>query len=422
MPKVVVLAIALACACSKSNPNYCPGAPQNNCSLGDGGPDAPKGCTSAAECAGTADPVCDLTKHQCVQCNSPDYNVCRGTATPVCDVANETCRACAAHSECGSPGACLPDGSCGSDANVAWVMPGGSDTGTCTQAAPCATIGHALTQGRAFVKLAAGSYSEQPTIQQNVTILADSGAKLIGTVVGPMVTIKGSNMVAIHDVEIAQGPGTTGDGILVGPADAPAVTLDHVTLNTNNGHGLDVLGGTLTMSACTVINNTLGGIYLGVGVATFDITNTFVVRNGTSSSPNGGVVLAAMQGAASRFAFNTVVDNSIQQTTISSAGVVCDIANFMAPNNILARNYVNGNASASNANHLGGCMYPSSVDQGSVTGLNFVAPDTGPYDYHLNTGSIAIDQATTAMAVDVDVDGDHRPQGAAKDQGADEYK
>ena len=419
MQRVLVIALAL-CACSKSNPNYCKGAPDNNCSLGDAGPDAPKGCQSATECAGTADPVCDLTKHECVQCNSPDYNVCMGTATPVCDLANEACRACVAHSECGAPGACLPDGSCGTDANVAWVMPGGSDTGTCTQGAPCASIGHALAQNRPYIKLAAGSYSEQPTIQQNVTILAEAGAKLLGVSVGPMVTIKGANMVTIDDLEITQGPGATGYGIYVSSIDAPTVKLDHVLIDGNSGDGINMASGNLTVTRSTILNNTGGGIYLGVN--TFDITNTFIARNGTSSSLHGGILLSATQGATSRFAFNTVVDNNIQQTGVYSAGVFCDIAAFTAPNNILARNYVNGNPGAANSNHAGQCAFPSSVDETSVTNLNFQSPDQGPYDYHLTAGSVAIDQGTTAMAVDIDVDGDHRPQGAAKDQGADEYK
>ncbi|MGE5184113.1 MAG: choice-of-anchor Q domain-containing protein [Acidobacteriota bacterium] len=420
MQRLVWLAIVLACACSKSNPNYCAGAPQNNCTLADGGPDAPKGCSSAAECAGTADPVCDLAKHQCVQCNSADSNACTGTSTPVCDLTNETCRACAAHSECGAPGACLPDGSCGGDANVAWVMPGGSDTGTCTMGDPCATIGHALAQNRAYIKLATGNYSEQPTIQQNVTILADAGAKLLGVVVGPMVTIKGPNMVAIHDVEITQGPGATGHGIYVSNIDAPTVTLDHVLLDANTGRGIDMQGGNLVVSRSTILENNAGGLFLNVN--TFDITNTFIVRNGNASTGNGGAVLVATQPSASRFAFNTVVDNNLPQTTLAAAGVTCDLAGFAAPDNIVARNYVAGSATATNANQAGQCTYPSSIDATAVTNLAFTSPDTAPYDYHLGAGSIAIDQATTAMAVDVDIDGDHRPQGNAKDQGADEYK
>jgi hypothetical protein len=58
----------------------------------------------------------------------------------------------------------------------------------------------------------------------------------------------------------------------------------------------------------------------------------------------------------------------------------------------------------------------------STAALKFKNDTVVPYDYHLLNGSIAIDTATTATATATDVDGDARPQGAAKDQGADEYK
>ena len=60
--------------------------------------------------------------------------------------------------------------------------------------------------------------------------------------------------------------------------------------------------------------------------------------------------------------------------------------------------------------------------QADLTGLALVSPDTSPYDYHLSAGSTAIDQATTTSDVVIDIDDDFRPQGPAKDIGADEYK
>ncbi len=416
MAKVVVLAIVLACACSKSNPNYCAGAPQNNCTLGDGGPDAPKGCTSAAECAGTADPVCDLTKHQCVQCNSPDYNVCMGTATPVCDLTNETCRACAAHAECGSPGACLPDGSCGGDANVAWVMSGASDTGTCKQSDPCGTIGHALMQNRPYIKLAAGNYSEQPTIQQNVTILADAGAKLLGVVVGPMVTVKGTSTVSIHDLEITQGPGTTGIGVYVASIDAPVLTLDHVIIDTNTAAGLNIGGGNLTVSR-SVISGNLGGGAIISG-ATFDIRNTLFVANGSATSTTGGLTLAPAQ--TSIFSFNTVADNVSSSGTSTSRGINCTIAMNMTSN------IVTNNAASSNC-ALDYSLFDTGTPTlhnkvGSPAFVNTMTSDpTAVTYYRITNASAAIDSADPASSLKIDIDDHPRPQGTTFDIGASEY-
>ena len=54
-----------------------------------------------------------------------------------------------------------------------------------------------------------------------------------------------------------------------------------------------------------------------------------------------------------------------------------------------------------------------------MTNLNFAEPNTIPYDYHLRTGNIAIDMAATSTVM-FDVDGEARPNGAARDIGADE--
>ena len=50
--------------------------------------------------------------------------------------------------------------------------------------------------------------------------------------------------------------------------------------------------------------------------------------------------------------------------------------------------------------------------------MNPVAGNQG--DYHLQSSSPCIDAADPAATLDVDIDGDIRPQGAAHDMGADE--
>jgi hypothetical protein len=123
-----------------------------------------------------------------------------------------------------------------------------------------------------------------------------------------------------------------------------------------------------------------------------------------------------------RFEFNTVVDNGIRTNPLSAGGVVCSVTAFTAPNNIIARNFVNNDPGQTNSNTIGLCTYPTSAIATTVSALHFVSPDTSPLDYHLQPASSAVDQATTATSITVDVDGDHRPQGVANDQGADEFK
>jgi hypothetical protein len=54
-----------------------------------------------------------------------------------------------------------------------------------------------------------------------------------------------------------------------------------------------------------------------------------------------------------------------------------------------------------------------------VSALHFVRPDASPFDYHITSGSVAIDHATSSN-VNHDFDGDTRPKGAGRDTGVDE--
>ncbi len=192
----------------------------------------------------------------------------------------------------------------------------------------------------------------------------------------------------------------------------------------NTAGGIATNGGALTLSRSTLAINGGGGIAMAGGGTTFVITNNFIFRNGNSSTSSVGGALLIPTGS-STFEFNTVVDNLVKSGGALAGGVACDETGFAAPNNIIARNEVNGMASAANANtnSILLCTFPTAVVATDLTALALVSPDTSPYDYHLTASSTpAIDQATADAAVKVDVDGDSRPQGAGYDIGADELK
>ncbi|MEJ7602518.1 MAG: choice-of-anchor Q domain-containing protein [Kofleriaceae bacterium] len=70
---------------------------------------------------------------------------------------------------------------------------------------------------------------------------------------------------------------------------------------------------------------------------------------------------------------------------------------------------------------FGPCSYPSSMIQDDISGLAFIEPEApAPYDYKLAPGSSAVDKAVTSSLIDIDFEGDMRPQGSNKDVGADE--
>jgi hypothetical protein len=398
---IAVLACGALAACDtllgkELNPKFCAAHPDDSRCRGD----ASQSCSSTAQC--TAPLVCDVGgTNTCVQCTPEEDDACTG-ATPVCGD-DRTCRGCTAHAECGGSDACLPSGACADPAQVAYVKPmvlGGSDNPNCTLAMPCTKVTSALQTGRAYVKIA-GTNDEGGTISidsRNVMLLAERDAKLTRTSIGLHVQISGTSEVEIYDLEISGALGTQGIGISMPPGNAAKLTLRRVKLLNNQGGGISVSGGT------------------------FNITNSFIVRNGDELAGTfGGLSLGIATPGNNRLEFNTIVDN---KAAINSAGVVCNVPAFMAPNNIVARNNLAGSTTAPGAQTtVGGCTYPSSRIQNDVSGLMFEHPDPpGTLSYKLLLGSAAIDQATTPSDIVEDFEGQPRPSGPGKDIGADELQ
>jgi hypothetical protein len=345
----------------------------------------------------------------------------------------------------------------------------------CARGAPCGTLQQGITAvnaSRPYVKVSnAGGGVLAPNATTTidgkaVIILADPGAKLdrMGDGVNLEVRNTGAD-VQIYDLEITGASGTPSDvGISIPSGGVPKLALNRVrvtnnigggisaasgmltvsqsTISGNTGGGISATGGSLTVSQSTISGNTGGGIFAtggtltvsqstistnnggGISVtgagAAFDITNCFILGNGNSTSANtGGASLNAL-GGPSVFAFNTVVDNEIRTTSGNAGGVFCDIPGFIATNNIIARNFVNRVPNQADSNTNGQCTHSTSKIMSTVSGLNFISPDSAPYNYHILRGSSAIDQATTPSMLAVDIDGDLRPQGNGRDQGADE--
>lgn len=400
----------------------------------------PGECRSAVDCAAPLS-ICELPSGvrigTCVQCTAMDSAACTGT-TPTCGTDN-MCRGCTSHSECAS-NACLPNGSCGASADVAYVTPTGGGT-DCSQSAPCSSVKVALATHRNFVKLS-GSLSEGVAItNQNVTILAEPGTKLsAGT--GYMFDFVGSSQVTIFDLEISS-PNALGIRL---STSGTAVSLQRVTLRdmhsaidmsggtlnisqstvrnnddgitgfggtinisestfADNDRGMYVAGGTLNISRSTIRNNKTTGVFMA-DTATFHIVNNFIHHNGTPASSEVGGVRALPIGN-STLEFNTIVFNSA--TAAGAGGVACSDAAFVARNNLIY-----GNTSAT----AGTCMFdplPSNTDP------KFANPAENDYQLTANTPT-TIRDAAICNGNTIDFSADPRPQGAMCDVGADEYK
>lgn len=425
-----VLAAVLATAglTSCHNSRYCEGNyVGNDCDYpidadGSSGSDASTGCTSDQDCTSPT-PACDVDgSKMCVQCIAPaDTDACTGM-TPVCG-SDDACHACTSHAQCTSD-VCLPDGSCDSGSDVAYVAAGGSGS-ACTQAVPCGTMANALATVRPYIK-ASGSLDEQVSIDnQAITILADPSTKLTYSSPGVILTITGTSTVSIFDLEIDDGLGATGVGISMPTGNMSTVALERVKVDNCDGGGVVTDGGTLSIERSTISGNTGGGISISAGA--FTLENNFVVANGAATSAFGGVKIDAITTTGThQFDFNTISAN-VGPATVDT-GVLCGTVTVPLT---LDSNIIYANSVSSGGHQLGGstncgAIYSDIGPDGSAGSGNINADpvfvSTTESDYHLTSGSPCIDVADPAATLDVDFDGDTRPQGSGRDIGADEYK
>ncbi|MBX3157288.1 MAG: DUF5123 domain-containing protein [Deltaproteobacteria bacterium] len=396
---------------------YCADHPSDpNCDL-----DAPKGCASSAECsAPTA--VCDVAGTKtCVECVAPDETAACTGAEPVCGD-DHTCRRCVAHAECASA-ACLSDGTCALETSVAYVDPNGTDNSMCTLAMPCTEVAKALATSRPFVKFK-GTTDEAVTLNgEDVTFLAEPGARLTRTSPGIVLRVDGGTKLSVHGLEIADGLGATGTGIALIAGNTATVSLTGVKLVNNAGGGITTSGGTLTVSRSKISGNAGGGI--SISASSFDITNSFITQNGGPASLVGGINFATVAGAGTRrLDFNTISANA--GTATVNSGVNCGTVGspITFSNNIIFANVVSGGGK-----QLGGSANCTATfsdigpDPTSGTGnINadplFVNVVQG--NFHIQPASPAKNAADPAATLSVDFDGDVRPQGGRSDIGADE--
>jgi hypothetical protein len=385
-------------------------------------PDAALECRSSADCPG-ATPACLLPEGTCVQCTAAEAASCTG-ATPVCDDAAHTCVGCRAHADCAS-GACLPDGSCADEAEVAYVDGGAPTTATtCTRAAPCHQLAQALVTARPYIKVLASSVVEDTSvpINRSVTIVADPGATLRRGGTGDCLRVEGtSTRVTIQDLALSNLAGSGGSAIYVKDAE---LTLSRVELSNNAGIGLRVQGGVVRLYRSRLARNLQGGISIENLAASFQVVGNVFVDNGNTGTSSGGVrIKTSLNSPTRRLEHNSFHGNL---TGNGGAGIDCD-GPLVARNNI-----VSGPPGTANQQIGGSCSHAYSLffqlSDGNVppgTGNQgadprFVDPAAG--DLHLGPGSPALGAADPGSIFDdlseLDIDGERRTQPA--DVGADE--
>lgn len=397
----------------------------------DGGPSGPDSsgtitCSASTDCANSSGtPVCDtaLDGGTCVQCTAADNHACEGE---VCK--NDTCQLCTQHADCASH-ACLADGTCARADQVAYVRPTGSGT-VCTDAAPCSTINNALTTNKPVIKV-------EGTITDSAATLIDGKAvQILGEAASLQRITSGTTLdvrntgsdVHIYSLEIISGFGARTDPMIsLSGSGIPKLSLTSVKVSNNTGIGISSTAGVLTLARSVISANTGGGILVTGG--DFDITNNWIIINGgpnndpTAGLPSfGGVLINSASAGTRRFEFNTVASNASKMTS----GVLCgdNVPSVGFSNNIIFGNegvgtstQISGSACTWTFSDIGDSVVTAGTGNINSDPL-FVAPNSD--NYHLMSASPAKNAADPMATINIDLDGDPRPQGGRSDIGADE--
>jgi hypothetical protein len=410
---------------------------------GDGGPtdiladtpvDAAPACLSDSQCTATA-PVCDMTSH--------------------------TCRGCTADADCAtiSGGACTEyNGQCVADADTIYVATTGTDGGTCTKGARCATLGYALTQvtaTRLTIAVGNGAYAAPAGSQVaaiNITVgrVVISGLRLDytggatfstttdGVTNPPVISINNNNDIVIEGVTIANGPS---DGV----RSSGALLLSHVHITGNNSRGVNASvanqaqthiwgsridtnvaegifaqSGPLEILRSQIINNTGGGLSYHSGAIT--LTSTIISGNGGNGANLGGVLLQNLQGNVPNIQFVTIAFNTTKNTGGSpglqsdvSVAIANSIAYSNAAQNVTTPLQICTSCTATYTLFSGTPPIGTGNIAGAPLFVNVVLDN-----FHIQAGSPARNAADPNASIHFDVDGEPRPQGPGYDMGADE--
>jgi hypothetical protein len=365
-------------------------------------------------------PVCNA--NACVQCVA---NSDCSAAAPVCS--KNACVGCAVDADCAS-GACADNSTCVDAANLIYVNPTGSDTGACPQAAPCATIQYAISQGtssRSQIVLAKATYTERLTLSSTVTAAPmirffGGGATLMLPATGENNLLMATNVG--FDIRNVTMIGTSFAAAMIQAGTAPSSVQD--VQFQNAVAGILVAGGNVTVKNVQMSNVVTGVQVLEGGTLNLDRAiihggqNALEVKTPGDGNINVSNMLVydatgpvEVAGALGKLSFST-----IGSTSTSVAALDC------GPGVTLSSAIVWNTTSTAIS---GTC----DTIQTTIAGPTTVAGATNAdplfknllqSDYHLSATSPAIDQVGAGPALDFE--GDARPQGAAFDIGADEYK
>jgi cysteine-rich repeat protein len=268
-----------------------------------------------------------------------------------------------------------------------------------------ATIEDAVDLGASLVVISAGAdIRGRLRTASALTVVGEPGATLRADLNGPAVDVDFGGDLRLVGVRILT-EGAADEGVNIAPGGT--VRLEHVDIDSRD-LGIRAFAGSTLIMRNSRVDGFRGGIDLGTDA--FDIVGVEVTNSGAGSPSVGGVRFRLTGNVDSRFAFNTVVGNSLDQAGVGD-GLHCDgVVGIVA-------SIVVGNG---DNNVEGSCTFVDSIVAQGGMGTNVL--DVDPLLDGNNRplpGSPAIDAGDGhALATLVDRYGVPRPSGTAADLGA----
>lgn len=388
---------------------------------------------------------CNASTGGCKECN--DNSSC-SNPTPTCDQADFRCRACSSDGECAST-VCDPEtGFCRASTEVVYASPEGQTTNACTQQDPCAlprAIALALANPlRSTVRMLPGNYVSSLSLSTGTITIVGTGATLSAEDPSGHKIRRGAE-VSIRGLTFRL---TTG-ALYCGWGNADTTPLGG-TLRLRDVYIVAENARTLETQGCLAIgtNVTVENISAYPPVIRDDTEFRFDRSRFFSPTATGFVLLMGARvnlsitnsildnvfmdfdprdqtGSSSRavFAFNTVVRTGSLALNREDPSFSGNTGTFttVIENNI----FVVG--TGNDAVICPGCTLANNIinrQQTALPGSNLIVDpklaDPANHDFHLQSGSPAIDAATPTVGstADHDYEGSRRPQGPRPDIGA----
>lgn len=262
-----------------------------------------------------------------------------------------------------------------------------------------------------------------------VAIADNSGAGISatgGTLTLSHATISGNTGAGISantgTLEITSGTisGNNGVGISM---NTEIASISQSTIGGNVGGGLAATSGSVTISRSTFIGPGAAGIT--ISGSQFDITNNIITGNGGPTSVIGGIRFDQITSGTRRFEFNTVTNNAAMDG--NAVGVLCTLVSqpITFANSIIYNNQTGGTRTqvgGTNCNWQYSDIGPDTVGGTGNINMDPLFVDPAHNNFHVQAASMVKDKADPTSMMNIDIDGDSRPQGAGRDMGADEIK